>query len=577
MLSSQFGYLRCTREPVGVRLARLAVVVSGVAAVLTAAGCGGGGTPSGNALTSATGRVAGSVSTASGTSSTSLKATLDGTSYSAPVDSSGNFVMPQVPPGTYNCTVTNANGSAAGHISVQVAANSTTTATVSVLPAGGVAGIVSKFDASNTLVADSGVTVTLTAQSGEAPPVPIFAPASSNSPATTSAYRGRQSTTTTGTATSSTTLTLTQVTDANGNFNFEGVPAGLYQVSATDGSLTAQDFVSVGPAESTSANLTLVAAPVQETATVSGTVSDASGNPITGAYVRYVLNFPCVATATPATSSTKRASAARQAPSPNSGVQIGVAGPTTAPVGGVIASPCADAIATAFGGSSGSQSAGAMVPGGAVTDSSGHYTFTVPASVTALVASAQGYVSQNESVTLTAGGTQTVNFTLTAVPARANLSPTLTVNGGSGPITYTAGTTYNFTMTLTNTTSAAVTVNVFGTGGALQLLDVNGNDVWDSTYGMMLPDVVSVQTIQPGKSITSTATWSGTSNFGSALPNGTYTFQGSIAGYSTSTVTMTVTGSTAPVLPSPVIMNGGAGVASGGSAVGVSASVAPTS
>jgi hypothetical protein len=209
---------------------------------------------------------------------------------------------------------------------------------------------------------------------------------------------------------------------------------------------------------------------------------------------------------------------------------------------------------------------------GATTDAQGNYTLQVPVAAVDLVASANGYASQSQTLSLTANGDVQVDFQLTSTAPDPKLVAAMTLDGSS---TVTSGTKVGVHLTLTNTASHAVDVKMFGPGDVVSVNDSNGQFVWSSVFGLMLPDIATIQTLQPGASITDSETWPGTYVDGTLVPSGSYTFQGVIAGIITNPVTVTVTGGPAP---QPTGSSSGGGVANsgGGTIVPLPAQLVPT-
>ncbi|MDQ2733133.1 MAG: hypothetical protein M3Y56_15885, partial [Armatimonadota bacterium] len=461
----------------------LLAALAATLALLTA-GCGGGGggtptTPTGPGSTTTMGTIRGQVNSlqfasatggAAAASSQNLHVSLDGTNVSSPVNADGSFSLPSVPAGTYTVTVSSPDGGQAGHAIVQVVGNTDTQAVVNVLPAGHVTGVVSAPSATGSPSVVGGVDITLMAASPEVVALPIFSPhvpvgqlPFNPGPITNTASRartGRQTTINPVAPTGTTPFSLHTTSNSDGFYDFAGVPAGFYQVNAVSGSQSATNFVSVSPAQASSANLFLQTAVAQGAAHISGTVTgpDSIGRiaPIQGATVRFAFRTrPCgpvpfanggvgisgggVAVAgSPSTSSSGMATAAGRVQS--RGRQVIAGAPTPPPngpgsSGPAIAFPCvqtdlagplsAGIAPTGSTTAAGSQSTIAeLVPQGAVTDSSGHYDLDVPSYVVSLEASAEGFQSMQQDVTLAAGDNKVVNFQLTAVVPNSALQAT---------------------------------------------------------------------------------------------------------------------------------------------------------
>lgn len=586
---------------------------------LLAAGCGGGGggtpsTPVAPGNTAGMGTIRGQVNSlhlasaqggAAAASPQTLKASLDGTNITAPVNADGSFSLPLVPAGTYAVTVSSSDGSQAGHAIVQVAGNTDTQAVVNILPAGHVTGVVSAAGSNGAPSVVGGVDVTLMAASPEVVPLPIFSPHAPIGPlpfqpgpianAASRGKPGRQTTTTPTNPSGTTPFSLHTTSNTDGFYDFGGVPAGFYQVNAVSGSQSATTFVSVLPAQASSANLFLQIAVAQGTAHITGTVTgpDSTGKigPIQGAYVRFALrSLPCEpipfagvgvgassggsATGGPISTNSSSMSVAptaagraqrrgRQAMSGGATPPPTLTGPPSAgnptmvfpcvqpELGGPIAAGSAGAGSAGPGTptSAGGAAIAELVPEGATTDSSGNYSFDVPSYVVSLEASAQGFQSGEQDVTLAPGDNKVVNFQLTPIVVDSGLQASLTVAGqGTGPITVASGAPFKLTLTLTNTATHPVNVTEFAGGAEARLLNSNGDLVWSSTFGKLLPQFALLKTLQPNESITDNETFNGLDNEGLALADGVYTLQGQITSVATNLVTINVTG---PVPPNP--------------------------
>ena len=93
---------------------------------------------------------------------------------------------------------------------------------------------------------------------------------------------------------------------------------------------------------------------------------------------------------------------------------------------------------------------------------------------------------------------------------------------------YQLGQSINFTFTETNTSSQPVAVE---NGPSVDGFDVsqNGTVVWSSNAGATPLDIEQ-QTLQPGKSLTETGTWNGTSTNGTSTPlTGSFTVTNQLA------------------------------------------------
>ena len=567
------------------------------AAAVALAGCGGGGgtgTPPASPGT-ISGRVVTSAASGSSAPAQGLSVSVDGapTTAPAPVKPDGSFSLPGVPPGSYTLSVKNGDGSLAGHAVVNVSAGMSTATILELLPAGQISGIVSQRDSSGNLTPVAGLTVKLDSASPEEPPLPIFNPGVNPSTVTPvlegqTAASGVTSTGS-GTGVSSSPiigapppggppppvppgvppatmpLSLTTTTASNGTYSFTGVPAGLYSLSSSQGSLSASTFVSVSPAQTAAGDL-ILAAPVSTTPIqVSGVVTgiDASGqiHPLANALIQFEVEPTAV------TGGGGGAAIRSREAQPTLPNFIGAPLPIAGNVGGASAS-----------------GAPAILPFGVTTDSSGHYSWTIPAGVTTLIATAQGYLPGKGTVSPDATGKAEVDFQLNVDPA-ASLTATLSVDGfGTGPISIAPGVPLKATLTLSNPSASPVNVYLTGVGEDLLVLDPShGNGlVWSLNFGKLVPDLAEVEKIPPGSSLTAHVTWPGVDNNGLPLPDGTYAIQGSIAGVTAAPVSFTVAGAPSSTPPAPPNQSGpqpptiapmpptGGGVGSGVSGSGTS-------
>ncbi len=112
----------------------------------------------------------------------------------------------------------------------------------------------------------------------------------------------------------------------------------------------------------------------------------------------------------------------------------------------------------------------------------------------------------------------------------SGLSTTLT---SSAPVA-APGQPVTFTLQETNHSSQPITVDQ---GPSLDGFEVQqaGRTIWQSNAGIQ-PMFVTAQTLQPGQSLTLSATWNGKAQDGSAPPAGTYTVVNQMAPQATTTV-----------------------------------------
>ena len=533
-----------------------AILFSVSAAALVGCGSGGGsqqGSP-GQILGNVDSRQASSSPTTSASLKTGMKVTIQGTNIQGTVAPDGSFSLPSVPPGNYTVTVVTSDNKVAGQASVQVGAGQTTDTVVTLGPAGQVVGFVRTTDSTGALIALSGVTVTLTAVSSGIE-IPVYGPM----PMARAGVRPQQASVPTPIDT--TALVLTTTSGADGSYTFSGVPPGQYQVSATQNNLSDTTMVWVGSLSTASADLTLTAAVTNTLVQVEGTVQGIdpqTGNatPLKGATVSYILSFPpCGPVANPGGSGSGGSSGGSVGGGVVSNgtatpaVQSRAARSASTPKGrDVIVSPppCVLPVSPVLGVAT-PGSAPTLAPVQAVTDDQGHYSLTVPASVTEMAAYATGYITATQQVTLSTTQTNEVSFTLQPAPDLSMLAAALTIDGqGAGPVTVQSGASLDLTLTLTNNGTTSQTITLYGPGDAVELYDASGNFVWSSTFGKLIPDIVTEKTLAPGDSITAHEHWPGTDVQGNPLFDGTYEFQGQIAGINAKPVTITVQGNVGP-------------------------------
>jgi len=362
------------------------------------------------------------------------------------------------------------------------------------------------------------------------------------------------------------------ITGSDGGYTLQ-VPGGTSTVTAAlAGYQSASESVTVTAGQSTQA-ATLQIQPINP-GNVTGTVVDGNGQPLSGATVSaaglttstaadgsYALNN------LPAGSTTINASL--------TGFQSGsttvtvVAATTTA----------APAITLVYGSGSitgsvkttaGAAIAGASVGfggGTATTDANGNYTLTgVPVGTVQLVASASGFQSVTQSVTVNGGATSTANFTLSAAPAGGTVTGKIT-NASSGAIvtgttvSWSGGSTTSNTSgiyTLTNVTAGTQNITASKTGYLPRTLAVGVTGGATSTLNIPIATAgkISVKVVTSGGTAVSGATITikggviATTVSGSSsstgifttnwIPVGTYTVTVSKSGFATQTKSTTV-------------------------------------
>jgi hypothetical protein len=362
------------------------------------------------------------------------------------------------------------------------------------------------------------------------------------------------------------------ITGSDGGYTLQ-VPGGTSTVTAAlAGYQSASESVTVTAGQSTQA-ATLQIQPINP-GNVSGTVVDGNGQPLSGAIVSaaglttstaadgsYALNN------LPAGSTTIKASL--------TGFQSGSTTVTVVPAT-TTAAP-AITLVSGSGSITGSvkTTAGAAIAdasvgfggGTATTDANGNYTLNgVPVGTVQLVASASGFQSVTQSVTVSGGSTSTANFTLAAAPAGGTVTGKIT-NASSGAIvtgvtvSWSGGSTTSNTSgiyTLTNVTAGTQNITAAKTGYLSRTLAVGVTGGATSTLNIPIATagkisvkvVTSSGAVVSGATITikggvisttvsglSSSTGIFTTNW---IPIGTYTVTVAKSGFTTQSKTTTV-------------------------------------
>ena len=205
--------------------------------------------------------------------------------------------------------------------------------------------------------------------------------------------------------------------------------------------------------------------------------------------------------------------------------------------------------------------------GTATTDASGNYTLTgVPVGTVQLVASASGFQSATQSVTVSGGNTSTANFTLAAGATTGTVTGKIT-NASSGAIvsaatvSWSGGSTTSNTSgiyTLTNVTAGTQNITAVKTGYLSRTLAVGVTGGATSTLNIPIATAgkISVKVVTSGGAVVSGATVTikggviATTVSGSSgstglfttnwIPVGTYTVTVAKSGFATQTKTTTV-------------------------------------
>ncbi len=301
----------------------------------------------------------------------------------------------------------------------------------------------------------------------------------------------------------------TVTADASGNYAFNGVTNGVYTVTPTKSASSftpANQSVTVNGANASGVNFTITS-----TGTITGTVTNSSGTAITGATVSYsggststagngaytFSNVPAgtvsiTASATGYQSSTQGATVTANTTTTQNFTLLSAVG--------TVAGTVTNSGGTAIAGATVSYSSGSTTTAG-----NGTYTLSnIPPGTVSITASATGYQSSTQNVTVTANTTTTQNFTLLAsgtqiYSIQGTISPasigsgSSVALGGSVPVlvqsahgssaTGTSSTTLSFTIAST----AGHAILIFTKSGGNKVSSITDNQSGGSnTYTSVL-------------------------------------------------------------------------------------------
>jgi len=362
------------------------------------------------------------------------------------------------------------------------------------------------------------------------------------------------------------------ITGADGGYTLQ-VPAGSSTLTAAlAGYQSASESVTVTAGQSKQA-ATLQIQPINP-GNVTGTVVDGNGQPLSGATVSaaglttstaadgsYALNnLPAGQTTIIASLTGFQAG--------STSVTVVAATTTAAPAITLVSS--SGSIAGSVKTTAGAAIAGASVGyggGTATTDANGNYTLTgVPVGTVQLVASASGFQSVTQSVTVNGGATSTANFTLAAGAASGTVTGKIT-NASSGAIvasatvSWSGGSTTSDASgiyTLTNVTAGTQNITAVKTGYLAHTLAVAVTGGATSTLNLPIATggKISVKVVTSGGAVVSGATVTikggaiSTTVSGSSsstglfttnwIPIGTYTVTVTKSGFTTQSKTTSV-------------------------------------
>ncbi|HEY2114054.1 MAG TPA: carboxypeptidase regulatory-like domain-containing protein [Candidatus Angelobacter sp.] len=362
------------------------------------------------------------------------------------------------------------------------------------------------------------------------------------------------------------------ITGADGGYTLQ-VPAGTSTLTAAlAGYQSASESVTVTAGQSTQA-ATLQIQPINP-GNVTGTVIDGNGQPLSGATVSAVgLSTSTAADGSYALNNLPAGQTTIQASL--TGFQSGsttvtVVAATTTAASAITLVSSSGSITGSVKNTSGAAIVGASVGyggGTATTDANGNYTLTgVPVGTVQLVASASGFQSVTQSVTVNGGATSTANFTLTAAPAGGTVTGKIT-NASSGAIvtggtvSWSGGSTTSDTSgiyTLTNVTAGTQNITAVKTGYLSRTLAVGVTGGATSTLNIPIATAgkISVKVVTSSGAAVSGATVTikggviSTTVSGSSsstglfttnwIPVGTYTVTVAKSGFTTQSKSTTV-------------------------------------
>ncbi len=434
----------------------------------------------------------------------------------------------------------------------------------------------------------TGLNVTMPANGNLAPPgyYMLFILNGSGVPSVGSIIQVSSAAVTTGTITGKVTNTSgapvqgASVT-AGGNGAITGSD-GAYSVTAPTGSAnltaalggyqSASETVTVTAGQSTTAP-TLQLTPINP-GNITGSVQDSNAHALSGATVTAGgLNTLTAADGTyalnnlPAGSTTITASLTGFQ---NGSANVTVVAGTTTPAPTITLTSSSGTITGTVKSSSGAVISGASVGfggGTTTTNASGVYTLTgVPVGTVQIVASASGFQSATQNVTVTSGNTSTANFTLSPAGAAGSITGKIT-NASNGAILSGATVSWSGGTTTTNTSGIYTLANVTAgtqnvtasktgylprtlpvtvTGGQTATLNIAIATAGKITAKVVAPNgaVVSGATVTIKGGVIATTVTGATATTGlfttNWIPIGTYTVTISKTGHTTQTKTATV-------------------------------------
>jgi hypothetical protein len=362
------------------------------------------------------------------------------------------------------------------------------------------------------------------------------------------------------------------ITGSDGGYTLQ-VPGGTSTITAAlAGYQSASESVTVTAGQGTEAE-TLQIQPINP-GNVTGTVADGNGQALSGATVSAAgLSTTTAADGTYALNNLPAGQTTIQASLTgfqSGSVTVTVVAATTTPAPAITLISSSGAISGSVKSSMGAAIAGASVGyggGTATTDSNGNYTLAgVPVGTVQLVASASGFQSVTQSVTVAGGTTSTANFTLTAAPTGGTVTGKITniSNGailagatvkwsGGSTTTNTSG-IYTLTNVATGTQNITASANgylprtlsVSVVGGATSTLNIPIATAGKISVKVVTSSGAAVSgatvTIKGGAIATSVSGLSSSTGFFTTnwIPVGTYTVTVAKSGFTTQSKTTTV-------------------------------------
>lgn len=100
----------------------------------------------------------------------------------------------------------------------------------------------------------------------------------------------------------------------------------------------------------------------------------------------------------------------------------------------------------------------------------------------------------------------------------------------AAPDTAATGDSLRLTLTMTNTAEAMLEVEIAAAPAfRMRAVDAAGDEVWESTGGEAVQEVMEIRTLDPGESLIASAVWALRDTAGRPLPAGTYHVEGAFA------------------------------------------------